>query len=283
VYPPQEERMSRKKKNKSKRIVVVSDMHCGHLVGLTPPDYQQPFTKSRNTWCDKVAELERECYNWYEKTIDALKPVDIVIANADLIDGRGERSGSTELITADRYRQTQMALDALKYIEAKNYVMTYGTPYHTGAQEDFEDIICDGLNKLPGVTAKIGSHEWIDVNGCIFDCKHHLGSSQVPHGRFTALARDTLWNNLWSLHDEQPTADVIIRSHVHYHGYCGENDWLALTTPALQAMGTKFGSRKCSGRVNFGLVHFDVDSDGGYTWQPHIANIKRQKAQAIKL
>jgi len=269
---------------KTKRVGIFSDSHCGHLVGLTSPQYQMTYTKQRGTWRDKAADLERESWNWFEKETNATGPFDVVIFNADMIDGRGERSGGTELITTNRITQVDMALDVLKQLKAKHYVLTYGTPYHTGDKEDFEDIIADRLRDVKGVkSVKIGSHEWVDVNGCVFDVKHHIGSSQIPHGRYTALARDRLWNCLWSDHKEQPKGDVIIRSHVHYHVFCGEDDVLAMTTPALQAMGTKFGARKCSGRVNYGFVHFDVNPDGGYVWQAHLADLKRQKARTVKL
>ena len=42
------------------------------------------------------------------------------------------------------------------------------------SSEDFEELIAKELN------AKIGSHEWLDIRGNIFDIKHHIGSSSSP-------------------------------------------------------------------------------------------------------
>jgi len=154
--------------------------------------------------------------------------------------------------------------------------VTYGTGYHTGCEEDYEKIIADRLG------AKIGSHEWISVNGLVFDCKHKIGSSSIPHGRATAMLRDRLWAEIWARHDEQPASQIQIRSHVHYFGAFLGEDYLAITTPALQGMGSIYGSRQCSGRVTVGLIEFKVKDDGSYDWQPHLANLKSQKAIVSK-
>jgi len=258
-----------------KRVVIVSDFHSGHVVGLTPPDWHQHFTRDHQ-W-NKFATLQRQLWKFYSSTIKSLGKIDLLIVNGDCIDGRGEKSGSTELITVERTNQVEMAVLCIQEANADKVVMTYGTPYHTGQQEDWEKHIAQDVK-----ADKIGAHEWISVNGTIFDCKHHISSSSVPYGRHTAAARERLWNVLWNEHEEQPKANVIIRSHVHYFDYCGEAQWLAMTTPALQGMGSKFGARKCTGHVDFGLIHFDVEQDGSYTWMPHLARVPGQKAQVLQ-
>lgn len=256
----------------NKTVVVVSDLHCGHVVGLTPPSYQ-----SASGSLAKFGEMQRAVWSYYAETLKSLQPIHCLIVNGDCIDGKGERSGGTELIEQDRTEQVQMAIECIELAKAKNIVMTFGTPYHTGVMEDFERSIADALG------AHIGSHEWVDVNGVVFDCKHKIGSSVIPHGRHTAIARDRLWNQLWSIDDKQPLADVIIRSHVHYCTYNGDPDYLAITTPALQGYGSKFGARQCSGRVDIGLISFSIDSKGGYTWRQHIMRSELQKAPISKL
>jgi len=263
------------KRAKVKRVVALGDFHCGHLAGLTPPEFQGAFPHI--PYYGKFVELQAECWNWYAATLASLQPIDILILNGDAIDGSGAKSGGTELITPDRRVQAEMAIECAREAKAGKIAMTFGTGYHTGNEEDWEVIIAKELG------ASIGSHEWIDVNGLVFDVKHHLGSSAVPHGRHTAVARDRLWNILWAERDEQPRASVFLRSHVHYHGYAGGVGWLAMTLPALQAAATKYGARRCSGTVDFGLVHFDVDTTGNYQWQLHVAELPAQKARAFKL
>lgn len=255
-----------------KTVVIESDYHCGHVVGLTPPSYQ-----SASGSLEKFGEMQKSVWKYRAEILKKLQPIHLLIVNGDCIDGKGERSGGTELIESDRTEQCQMAIQSIEAAKAKNIVMTFGTPYHTGVTEDFERMIADAVG------AKIGSHEWVDVNGVIFDCKHKINSSIIPHGRHTAIARDHLWNQLWSIDEQQPLADVIIRSHVHYCTFNGDPDYMAITTPGLQGYGSKFGARQCSGRVHIGLISFNISEKGDYSWLPHIMRNELQKAKALKL
>jgi len=217
-------------------------------------------------------------YNFFENKIKELQPIDILIENGDSIEGKGQKSGGTELIETDRLKQCEMAIQCLEKIKAKKIVKSYGTPFHVGVDEDFEDIVANGLN-----VEKICSHGWIDVNGIIFDFKHFISSSIIPHGRHTSIARDHLWNQLWSIDESQPLSNVIIRSHTHYHIFNGDAEHLAIITPAMQGFGSKFGTRKCSGKIHIGFIHFDVYNDGAYTWQSHLLRGEFLKERALKL
>lgn len=265
-----------------KRVLIMSDLHCGHLVGLTPPAWQIRTGSEHNTTKrEKFAVVQSTTWDWYAAAIREAGPFDVVVVNGDAIDGKGERSGSSELITADRDEQCEIAVAAIKTAlskRTKHVVMTYGTAYHTGVGEDFETRIAEKLD------AKIGSHEWIDVEGVVFDLKHHILSSSLPHGRFTAIARDALWANLWSERDMAPQSNVLVRSHVHYFATCYDNTLkpaMRLTTPALQAAGTKYGGRRCSGTVDFGFLVFDCN-DSDYAWKPYLAQLETLKAEVMK-
>ena len=263
---------------KKKRVLVISDLHSGHQVGLTPPSWHDTPSETASPARIKLAEFRQYAYSVYYDMVNALKPIDILIVNADCIDGRGEKSGQTELLTSNRDKQCDMASEIIKFVKAKKIIMTYGTGYHTGNLEDFEDTIAKEVG-----AEKIGGHEWIDVNGVVFDLKHKVGASSIPHGRMTPIAKEHLWNILWSEREESPRSNIIIRSHVHYHSFCGGEGWLAMTTPSLQGPGSKFGTRQCSGTVDFGMVHFDVNPSGSYEWQTHIKRLLDKKEMLLKL
>lgn len=255
-----------------KRILVLGDMHCGHAVGLTPTGWQHDSA-------DKLCVIHRACWSFYESKLKAHGPFDVIFVNGDCIDGRGEKSGGLELIEPNRQRQCDMAVISIrKAITRKNtpVVMTFGTAYHVGTEEDWEVSIASDLG------AKIGSHEWVDVEGVMFDLKHHIGSSSVPHGRYTATARERLWNQLWAARGQNPKANVIIRSHVHYFSYCGGDNFLSLTTPALQGWGTKYGARRCSGTIDYGFLVFECDK-GQFAWHEVLMRSPVLEARAIKL
>ena len=261
-----------------KRVVAIGDLHCGHRVGLTPPAWQ--YSAKGN----KYFKIQRELWNEYAGIMDRLKPIDILIVNGDVIDGRGERSGGTELIETDRLKQVDMAAEAINYCKADKVVITRGTPYHTGFKEDFEDGL---LQKATNCT-KIGDHEFYNVNGVVFDVKHSVSSSSIPYGQFTPVAKDRLWNLIWSEYDMQPKADILLRSHVHYFLQSGGVDWDAFVLPALQGMGSKFGAKICSGLVHFGVCWFDVfdkPDKWGKKWEfnKHIVKLKSQAATVTEL
>jgi hypothetical protein len=56
-----------------------------------------------------------------------------------------------------------------------------------------------------------------------------------------------------------------------------------MITPALQGLGSKFGSRIPSGTVDFGIVWFDIEENGDFTWDYEVVLIKSQKAIAYKV
>jgi hypothetical protein len=256
-----------------KRVVCIADLHCGHIVGLTPPNWDNERPKPH---LKKSYSMRRIIWDFYQEQLRKLRPIDILLVNGDCIDGRNEGRGSTELLYVDRNDQVDMAVDAIKEAKAKTIVMAYGTGYHTGQEEDFERPIAQRVGAL-----KIGSVDAIDVNGVIINYRHFISGSQVPHGRHTAVERDRTWNALWALRGEYPLAQIVIRSHVHYFTYCGDGQGLALTTPALEGYGSKYGARLLSGLVDIGLVYFDIESKEEWAWDKRI--IRLPKSEAIRV
>jgi len=267
-----------------KRVLVLSDLHCGHIAGLTPHLWNDQPPRNASAERKLLYETRHKLFDIYQKEIEKRKPFDVLICNGDAIDGRGERSGGTELLTSDRQEQCDMAAHCLRVPKAKQIYMTYGTPYHTGQIEDWERSI---LSEIPNGQYKpskteIMSHLYLDVDGVVFDCKHKVGSSGIPHGRHTAVAKEDIWNLLWHEKTGLPRGDIFIRSHVHYCQYSGDATKLRMTTPALQSLGSKYGSRQCSGTVDWGFVVFEIDNKGGYSWE--IVNpVESVKAQPVKL
>jgi hypothetical protein len=261
----------------SKRVVILSDTHCGHMAGLTPPDDWGNLNHS-DPHKRKLARARAEAFAFYSSRLRDLYPIDIVVFNGDAIDGSGTRSGGVEQLTTDRNEQAAMAIECLKEAKAKQYVFVAGTPYHTGEGEDFEAQVADALGG-----ERLHNHEWVRVNGVTFDLRHHIGSSSIPHGRATPLMKQWLWNQLWAVEDAQPKADIIIRSHVHTFTLAGGVDWIGMTTPALQLANTRFGARRCDGIVHFGFVFFDVSNDGSYQWGKRIARLEHNRATVREL
>lgn len=255
------------------RCVVIADLHAGHRSGLTHPTWQ--YHEDGDPIINKFGEFQKVLWEWYTGKIASLQPIDTFIVNGDAIDGKGDRSGGTELLSSDRRVQCQIAAEAIRVARAKRIYIIKGTPYHTGYEEDWEEVLGDMVG-----AAHVGNHEWFDAEGVIIDCRHQVSASVIPHGRYTALARHALWNELWAERDMQPKADIIIRSHRHFYSYCGDSRWLAISTPSLQLY-TKFGSNIVEGTNDIGIISIDADR-GRYTWTAHLLDMTFAAAKTLQ-
>lgn len=263
-----------------KRIMVIGDTHCGHRAGLTPPEYNSFI--GRNPWADMRAVQ----WKWFKETMEKYKPIDILFNLGDNVDGSGYRSGASELISVDPQDQVEMAAECIKPIEAEKTFMVRGTPYHTGDKTDYEDILAEKIGAV-----SIEDQSWISVElpdgDVTFDLKHKVGGTSIPHGKGTAAQKEWLWNVIHHHEDEaQPMADVFLRGHVHHFQHSEQPTFHAFTCPSLQGLGSKYGSRQCSGVVHFGFLIFDLTTREEWLKSPRYTKElymgEFQKATSIK-
>jgi len=254
-----------------KRIVVVADYHCGHILGLTPPDWDSKAEETGAEYLSKAWRQRRHIWDFYAATIKKLQPIHTLILNGDAIDGSGEKVAGRELKVPDKTEQCKMAADCIRIAKAKNVLLSYGTGYHTGKDVDFERVVGELVD-----ARKVESVGHLRVNDVLFQYRHFIPGSQVPHGRHTAISREHLWNVLWDARGEYPLADVILRSHVHYFTFAGDGTWLGVVTPGLQGYGSIFGARHLSGVVDIGLLSFDIPDKGkDYEWHRYLLRMPR--------
>lgn len=277
--------MAKKPEHKRKRVILMADGHSGHEFGLTPPDWQyRPVPGASSSLIrrqNKCALFQGEMWNWFSAEVKTLQPIDILIYDGDCIDGPGNKTGGAEQIHTDMTKQIEMAVETIRLVGSNKILMTYGTKYHVSSVDgsmDCEDVIAKEVG-----AAKIGSHEWLTVNGVTFDVKHKIGRSTIPHGRGTPLARAWLWSALWSEIAMAPKSDVIVRAHCHYPFLIGDPlvPYLAISLPALQ-WSTRYGARDCEGLVGCGFVHFDIEPNGEYQYKFHVAKLPNQKTEALQ-
>lgn len=264
------------------RVLAWGDMHCGHKIGLTHPDFN-PVYRKRDGKDYELSQKRAQLWKLVTGQVEDLKPIDILIDVGDVIDGKGEKSGGTELITADRNEQVKIAIANMEMVKASEVYMCYGSAYHTGIGEDYEDLVASGIKAV-----KIGGHDYLEVRGphrsepgVVFDYRHFVSRSIIPHGRGTPLARAWLNGLLWAEHGEYPKGDIFLRGHVHYLHIVGGYGWRAIALPALQAAGSKHGTRTSEGPVDFGFLVFDVYGKGEYTWKEYIWKLRTARANLL--
>ncbi len=218
-------------------IVIISDLHCGSIYGLTPPEYFKTYRSS----------IQREAWDAYISMARRWGAPDVLVVNGDAIEGTQSRQGGAELITSDRNVQSDMAVDCIRRWHADEILMTYGSKYHVGEQaEDFE------YNIAQRVKATIEGRLFFMLGGMTFDVRHKVGSSSIPHGRATALIREMMWDLMKAAEDTGPKVSVVVRSHVHYHIWIEQPGRVMFTTPALQLSRGRYGARECTGETHWG-------------------------------
>lgn len=241
-----------------KRAIVISDLHCGHYFGMTPPEWWLPESEEES----KIATWQRKTWEWLSSKAHDIGHVDHLIVNGDAIEGPGDRTHGTELIVRNLHKQVEMAYRTIQLFSFDKITIIRGTPYHTGDGEDLEDLLAQRFD------THAQDHAWLEYAGCIIDLKHHIGSSTVPGAIPPALTRESVWNAMWAEREMQPRANVFIRSHLHHFYEAGDGTFLCLVTPALQGW-TKYGSRRLSKTVSFGFLEFSITDKGEFSWKKY--------------
>lgn len=239
-----------------KRIIGLSDMHCGHITGIVPPEYMidKKLSPSIHDHQKEVWSKLSIIANTHNKlrsngTIKKL----IVVCNGDAIQGKKHEGwiGSYEI-------QVEMAIKALSLFHADQYVFTRGTPAHTGKDEDYENFIAKHFD------ASIRNEQYLTCQGkkksLRFYFRHNVGRSVLPHGKFTPLARKAVEAVMKGMEGSTPKPSILGFGHVHYFARVDDVNYTAYAMPALQT-NTEFGQKMCEGIVHWGVLWWD-ESNG---------------------
>jgi len=262
-----------------KSVVILSDLHCGSVYGLTTPEHFNAEHKR---------DYQEEAYLKYKELTKKWVKPDILIVNGDLIEGNQSKQGGAELITPNREIQGEMAIDLLEMWNAKQIYMTFGTAYHVSEKaEDFEYTIAKRLTDR-GTNTHIEGRLYINVEGITFDIRHKIGTSSVPYARATAVLREITWDLIKEANGTGPDVDCVIRSHAHYHigvEVPGKNGKMryAYITPGLQMSGGRYGSRECSGETHWGAFRLIIDKGKIIQKDTEIWNLHSNKPRIYRV
>lgn len=241
-----------------KTFMASGDWHVGSDYGLTMPEHRSPKKMIRDG--------QAKCWDFFANEVEKIRPIDVLLINGDAIDGKNDKSGGNELTESSRTAQIQRVLDIIKFINPKQYVLlTYGTGYHVGMKDNWEDLIKTHLNFHDDndLDAKIDGILNFDIDDVSIFARHKIGSSGIPHGRHAALARERLWKVYEAYETNDTAPDILLYSHVHYYavvsGFSRGKQYFGFTLPALQNAGGIYGKTQCSGIVHFGFLSFDIE------------------------
>lgn len=256
-----------------KRIVILADTHSGHQLGLTPPEYQGGLFEG----------VQREFWDWFEGEARKVKeegPVDLLVLNGDALEGRGPKSGSRELLSVDRAVQIEMASEIIGLFEAERVILIGGTPYHIGITEDWEQVLAWSCGY------EFYYARQLDIEGVIFDFKHHSGNSSIPHGRGTPLLKNKVWTDLMAVRDREINGskypNCTVRSHTHFYLAIEDRDSCIISTPCLQ-LGSRYGETLCQGQVDVGFLSFTVRGKRDFPFTCHLLELNPTATPPVKI
>jgi DNA polymerase II small subunit/DNA polymerase delta subunit B len=251
------------------RIVFISDVHVGSNYAIFPPDFINPEDGSpvpQNPY-------QKQLYREWEKIACKLSPVDIIILLGDLTEGpqTKEKFGTLKLPNIQHQAEAFIQLFSTTWKWKKLYVIR-GTDYHVASLGvHIEEYIARRLG-----AEKIDADRYsavdltLKVAGKSINAAHHVGVSQVPHYRFTPLAREMWLGKLFD--DYFGKVDIVARGHVHYFLLAQiENIMRAFTCPCwqlptpYQRKRTVFGSNP-----SIGLVEVEISHDGEIGINPYL-------------
>jgi hypothetical protein len=256
-------------------ILFGSDFHCGERRGITPPGFEEGEER-------KYHDLQKLLWETYMGIVADLPPIDWFVLLGDLIHGKDSKDSGHGVHINDLREQAEMAIIAIEQVEAQNHVLVYGTQYHvTSNGEDIEDVIADYFG-IPNKTPWRGDHIFpvleTEDQYVQADLKHKLGCSSHQASRHRALSQEMEFAKQWFLEEVQPFPEILARAHCHYYaevrGNTGGDEWLAISIPGLQGLGSRYGARICTGVVHFGMVLVTITEEGRLICEPKLARVQ---------
>ena len=243
------------------KIGIISDTHCGSTTGLT---------------LSPVNDTQKKLLEVYQSDMEWMGKVDIAIHVGDIIDGEDLKSRDTT--SGDIADQVKDAVAMWKLMRAKEYMLIAGTPYHTnsGAQS-WDKGVVDQLNEWKKNSASYHTKLKLQVKDWFYlQARHKVGSSGIPHGRFTSPARSKTWDAVNAAIKANATgetvhlANLLVFGHVHYWTYAEDAQGAACTMPCYQALGGKYGNMMCDGHVDIGCLKIEIGEKGEWSWEKRI-------------
>lgn len=242
-------------------VLVVSDIHVGHRLGLWHPSLKDPLgeTTSMNAGQRWLYECWRELYRIAKER----KPA-VLVVNGDLLDGEGRASMGTEQATTLTVAQQKGAIKLLEpFADIVDEVFVLvGTPYHDGVNGSNVEAVASALGAVPRANNKDWhSHEHLDldVDGVIINFNHEIAVASSFY-RATPYYREAMFAAMAELSGAYPHAKCIVRSHAHSWIHVENVSTHVVGTPCWELQ-TFYMTRKSPYRMvpDIGGVFIDVD------------------------
>jgi len=254
-----------------RNILVVGDLHVGSIYGMLPPDFvsSDGAEKPQN-------DGQRYLWDCWQdmKTKAARFSIDSVVVNGDLIEGKQPKQRASELTLVAPNDQESAAVflmrDLRNWIEKNTgrqvpFFFVQGTEYHEGrGAEELESIAArvQGANINSNFSGRYCKEVLdLDMGGTVLNFAHHVGGGS-GFTRSGSLDAEALWCQITSSKGQAVSADLIVRSHLHFYMHVEHTNRHAFLCPCWQLQ-TRFARHRSAYKLmpDIGALIFHISSD----------------------
>ena len=263
------------KKNSSKSIYVVSDIHDGSITAVCS---KKPIVQEKGESYEPN-KLQKALYEiWTNAIKDLQKKPDLCVVNGEPVDGANKKQLGNQSWTTSLFDQAVDSTKLLRMIDAAKYLFIRGSGYHVQVDgTPIESFIADKMNGVEYSTLSgISSNSWywanVSVYNKVFSFTHH-----IPYAKFFAYRASPLAKEMALMALDKGRSmkyDVIVRSHVHYYVQVRSAHTIGLSTPAWKYPDGHLTRGGLGGIYpDIGGVEIIVESNGKIEIVEHITEV----------
>jgi hypothetical protein len=228
-----------------KRGIIVSDLHCGGVGGLTPPGFMQ----------DDLRDIQETFWKWYIGCVGNYGPFDFLIGAGDFTDGEGKK-GTLGTAFSNVRKQAEAAAACLHAtgVDHNRMYLVRGTPFHSNGAGEYEDKIADDLG------CAIADVQRLEIEGWKIHTRHVSGRSDIAYGQATPLLKELARMEHEAFLEDKDAPDIILRGHVHYSASVQRDGRTAISLPCLDLPIDSSNGRRYTAwyyTVGFGVLELD--------------------------
>jgi len=216
---------------KTELAVVVSDIHCGSEVGLAPP--KVTLRNGNEVTFGKNLHQKWLWQCWTKAVTEVVtiigKSKAALIVNGDATEGVHHRN-EKDLLAAEIDKHIEMAQECLLPLSraCSSTFVVKGTECHT---QGMEDLLAAEL----GASGGKAKDKWlIDINGCLIDAAHHMGTTSRAYLEASLMSIHMGNARLNYVRSGHKVPKVYLRAHRHCGGWFSDGAGLFAVTGGWQ-------------------------------------------------
>jgi hypothetical protein len=225
-----------------RKLVVISDLHCGSTVALMPPDYQT--LEGQKVQQSKAQQWLWECWGRFQKEVEAAVGGEpwALLLNGDLTEGVHHRT--VQVVSSDVSDHVGIAIDVLEPLAAKATAVfvVKGTECHTHSAEE---AIARRLGaRISPITGNHSADRWeLEIGGVKTVARHHIPATIRDWLKGMQLSATLISEQAAAAGAGRDIPRVVLAAHRHTGGvYRDVGVGVCAVTPPWQLL-TRYGHK----------------------------------------